>query len=66
MSLDWKQTWTTDDKSTDIGLKIEHESGGYHAVAGRGGKWWIELGTYQTLGAAQHAAEAYLVWRSPA
>jgi hypothetical protein len=66
VALDWTQAWTTDEKKTDIGLKISRERDGYHVVAGRGGKWWIELGTYQTLGAAQHAAEAYLACRPPA
>jgi hypothetical protein len=66
MALEWTQAWTTDEKKTDIGLKIIREPDGYHVVGGRGGKWWIELGTYQTLGAAQYAAEAYLAWRPPA
>ena len=64
-SVSWRWTGPTDEKKTDIGLKIIRERDGYHVVAGRGGKWWIELGTYQTLGAAQYAAAAYLVWRPP-
>jgi hypothetical protein len=66
MALEWTQAWTTDEKKTDIGLQITREPVGYHVVGGRGGKWWIELGTHQTLGAAQYAAEAYLAWRPPA
>ena len=61
--LSWEQTWQTAGKETDMGLKIIRQPGGYHALAGRADKFWIELGTFQTLGAAQHAAEAYLTWR---
>jgi hypothetical protein len=63
--LSWEQTWQAADKETNMGLKIIREAGGYHALAGRGDKFWIELATFQTLGAAQHAAEAYLAWRPP-
>jgi hypothetical protein len=58
--LSWEQTWQASYKETNIGLKILREAGSYHSLAGRGDKFWIELGTFQTLGAAQHAAEAYL------
>jgi hypothetical protein len=47
--LSWEQTWQASDKETDMGLKIIRE---YHALAGRADKFWIELGTFQTLGAA--------------
>ena len=57
---------------TDIGAKIRHLWvprrrfwEGYRVWVGRTGKLDIILGTYQTLGAAQHAAEAYLTWRAP-
>jgi hypothetical protein len=64
--LSWEQTWQASDKEMNMDLKIVREAGGYHALAGRGDKFWVELGTFQTLGAAQHAAEAYLIWRPPA
>jgi hypothetical protein len=31
------------------------------AEIGRGGKWWIELGTYQTLRAAKHVSGVFPV-----
>jgi hypothetical protein len=44
--LSWEQTWQAADKETNMGLKIIREAGGYHALAGRGDKFWIELGTF--------------------
>jgi L-fucose isomerase-like protein len=64
--LSWEQTWQASDKETNMGLKIIRETGGHHALAARGDKFWNELGTFQTLSAAQHAAEACLAWRPPA
>jgi len=59
----WEQTWEASDTETNMGLKIVRKPGGYHAFAGRADQFWIELATFQTLGAAQHTAEAYLTWR---
>lgn len=59
-------------KEADLGALVRHlwvprrrwwEE--YRVWVGRTGKEDLILGTYQTLGAAQHAAEAYLTWRAP-
>jgi hypothetical protein len=76
LRLNWKPgVYTTDDPSINIGVHIEHQwisakklHQGYVARVGRGRgwwQWWLELGEYQTLYAAQQAVEQYLSWRSP-
>jgi hypothetical protein len=59
-------------QETDTGALIRHlwvnrrrPWEGYRVCVGRTGREDLVLGTYQTLGAAQHAAEAYLTWRAP-
>jgi hypothetical protein len=71
--LDWKYgEYNASDKDTDTGLQIRHlwnsrrrHWEGFEVWAGQTGRFSVNLGTFQTLGAAQHAAEAYLAWRAP-
>jgi hypothetical protein len=66
--LQWTESWTGSNPTTNTGFRIYHRPSGHILIAGRSGsrfQAWPVIATCQTVGAAQHAAWSHVYWTPP-